>query len=191
MNQNDMNEDVPKVPTRTHLKTNLNNRINAQNLQQTKILSITSDKGPLENAVDMAAKKALGTAKLGSIPSLNTHHNTDLDQFRNLSVNLIKKLKIFLFFFMKISSTGSGDVHKEIDTAPIMHPSQIITSSVSKPNKSPNIIPKLIEGEKLVSTSEFTNLTSTDIVFVLPDNRGVNGKLCLTNFRLYFRSDVS
>lgn len=92
MNKNEINDDVPKVPTRTHLKTSLNNRINAQNLQQTKVFNITSDKSLLENAADMAAQKAIGTAKLGSIPSLNNQHNLDLDQFRNLSVILNNKL---------------------------------------------------------------------------------------------------
>lgn len=71
-----------------------------------------------------------------------------------------------------------------------LQPAQIITNSVSRPKQSQNIIPRLIEGERIVTLSEFSNETSTDIIFVLPDNRGVNGKLCLTNFRLYFRSDV-
>jgi hypothetical protein len=31
----------------------------------------------------------------------------------------------------------------------------------------------------------------SEIVFVMPDNRGVKGKLFISNFRLYFRSDVS
>lgn len=30
----------------------------------------------------------------------------------------------------------------------------------------------------------------SEIIFVMPDNRGIRGKLFISNFRLYFRSDV-
>ncbi len=31
----------------------------------------------------------------------------------------------------------------------------------------------------------------SEIIFVLPDHRAIKGKLYITNFRLYFKSDVS
>jgi len=30
----------------------------------------------------------------------------------------------------------------------------------------------------------------SEIIFVLPDHRAIKGKLYITNFRLYFKSDV-
>ena len=68
---------------------------------------------------------------------------------------------------------------------------QVITNTVAKNKTTSGLLPKLIDGEKIANSAEFTNVSSTDITFVLPDHRGIPGKLSLTNFRLYFKSDVS
>ena len=79
-------------------------------------------------------------------------------------------------------------------------PSQPVSSGHTKATRQSHQLPwQPLGGEYIVSldggnddaeNDAANNAASTSIVFVFPDNRGVRGRLYITNFRLYFRSSA-
>ena len=80
--------------------------------------------------------------------------------------------------------------------SPIAPPSLSLKSfnNTSTKNSKARMPWVFLDGECLVgkdeeaTTSDSIQNSSTSIIFVLPDNRGVRGRLFISNFRVYFRS---
>lgn len=85
-------------------------------------------------------------------------------------------------------------------TTPTIAPGQFITNVImsrrSNPssaniavNNSDDIYPFiLLSGETIVRKDD-NEPSATEIIFVMPDNRAIRGRLYITNFRIYFKSD--
>lgn len=86
-------------------------------------------------------------------------------------------------------------------TTPTIAPGQFITNIImSRPSNQPtgaNIAINnsdethpfiFLSGETIVRKEE-NEPAATEIIFVMPDNRAIRGRLYITNFRIYFKSD--
>lgn len=58
-------------------------------------------------------------------------------------------------------------------------------------NNSDEAYPFVMLGGESISVNKPDEPTYTEIIFVMPDNRAICGKLYITNFRIFFKSAVS
>jgi hypothetical protein len=113
-----------------------------------------------------------------------------------------------------MSNVDSSSKYNEFEMKPVessttpIAPGQFMTSIIAggrlpRPGQVPNLahvginnsdeaFPFILLGGETINISKQPDEPSfTEIIFVMPDNRAICGKLYITNFRIFFKSSVS
>lgn len=84
-------------------------------------------------------------------------------------------------------SYSSSPFSSRSNVVPNVIPNTVLNKSSKNGNGSGSNYPwVLLDGETFVNENETPH---SEIIFVMPDDRGIRGKLFITNYRLYFKSD--
>lgn len=186
----------PIAPARTNRNVSATiQRQEITNKPTSQINPLTPGRPSRKKQASPNSSPPLVTASTPTPPSRIVSHQQKLNQVSvenqltqatNNILNIATKMTSIDY---NITDYNSGDISTKNSTKNLTGKNEQLPNTKFYSNYRPTLPWILLNGEVIVDKNENDSTLYTQIVFVMPDNRAIRGKLYITNFRLYFLSD--